>query len=224
MTPARLEAVRARIAAACAAAGRGPEAVTLVAVSKTFPAEAVRAAYALGLRDFGENYAQELRLKAEALRDLALRWHFVGHLQRNKVGPVAAWASVVHAVDSVPIAAALGRRVAQAGRSVRVLVQVDLTGAEGRSGCAPEALPAVLDAVRAEGSLTLSGLMTLPPHTEDPRGARAFFDALAALRERHGGPSALPELSMGMTHDLEVAIEAGATMVRVGTGLFGHRG
>jgi pyridoxal phosphate enzyme (YggS family) len=215
--------VRDRIAAACARAGRSPEAVTLVAVSKTWPAEAVRAAYALGLWDLGENYAQELARKASALGELPVRWHFVGHLQRNKVGPVATVAAVVHTVDTATVAAALGRRARELGRVVRALVQVDLTGAPGRSGCAPEALGGVLDAVRAEPALRLVGLMTLPPHTEDPSGARPFFSALAALRERHGGPVALPELSMGMTHDLEVAIEAGATLVRVGTAIFGER-
>jgi len=227
--------VRERIARAAVAAGRDPAEIRLVGASKQQPPEAVRAAHAAGLRDFGENYVQELERKARALADLPdLRWHLIGHLQRNKARHVVTVASVVQAVDSVRLAEELGRRAAahplpesrrlrpDEGRLV-VLVEVNVGGEADKSGCEPEALGEVLDAVESQAALRLAGLMTMPPHTEDPAGARPYFDQLVALRDRHGGTRRLPELSMGMTHDLEHAVAAGATMVRVGTALFGSR-
>jgi pyridoxal phosphate enzyme (YggS family) len=221
---ARLVAVRARIEAAAQAAGRA--APRLVAVSKTKPASMIRAAYAAGQRDFGENYVQELAQKAEELRDLAdLRWHFIGHLQRNKAKLAARLAHAVHTVDSARLAAALGKHAAEGPRegTLAVLVEVNVGGEGQKSGCALHELAAVLEAVEREPSLRAVGLMTVPPHTEDPAGARPYFDHLRALRDEHGGAARLPELSMGMTHDLEQAVLAGATLVRIGTAIFGER-
>ena len=221
---ARLAAVQARIARAAEAAGRDPRSVALLAVTKTWPAEVVRAAYDLGLRDFGENYAGELAEKAEALRHLdGLRWHFIGHLQRNKARGVAAVAYAVQSVDSVRLAEALGARAAEQGRLLEAWVQVNVGGEAQKSGCAPEEAAAVVDAVASQPGLRLAGLMTVPPHTDDPAGAAPYFAALVALREALGGAARLPGLSMGMTHDLEVAVAAGATVVRVGSALFGAR-
>ncbi len=233
---ARIAEVKARVAAAAARAGRAPDEITLVAVSKHMPAALVREAHAAGLRDFGENYVQELVGKARELSDLAdLRWHLIGHLQRNKARQVVSVVSAVDTVDSVALAAELGRRAAPCpvpparrlpaaadGRLV-VLVEVNVGGEDAKSGCAPEELGAVLEAVEREPSLALRGLMTVPPFTEDPSAARPYFVRLVELQQVHGGRSRLPELSMGMSHDLEVAIAAGATQVRVGTALFGER-
>jgi len=232
----RISEVKARIAAAAARAGRAPEAVTLVAVSKHMPPALVREAHAAGLRDFGENYVQELVGKASELSDLTeLRWHLIGHLQRNKARQVVSVASAVATVDSVALAAELGRRAAACpvpparrlpaaadGRLV-VLVEVNVGGEDAKSGCAPGELGAILEAVEREPCLALRGLMTVPPFTEDPNAARPHFERLVELQQTHGGGSRLPELSMGMSHDLEAAIAAGATQVRVGTALFGER-
>jgi pyridoxal phosphate enzyme (YggS family) len=219
----RLRAVRERIAVAEGRCGR-TGAVTLIAVSKTKPAAAVREAYLAGQRDFGENYVQELVKKAEELADLQdLRWHFIGHLQRNKAKVVCRIASTVHTVDSSRLAEELGKRALDSAVHPRVLVEVNVGGEAQKSGCRPEELTDVLSAIAAHSSLSLAGLMTVPPHTDDPEGARPYFEALAALRREHG-VTRLPELSMGMTHDLEQAVEAGATLVRVGTAIFGERG
>lgn len=217
----RLEAVRARIDAACARAGREPGSVALVAVSKTQPAEAVRAAYLAGQRVFGENYVQELAEKSKSLADLAeLRWHFIGHLQRNKAKDVAAVARCVETVDSPRLAEALAKRATPGAPPLEVMLQVNVGGEAQKSGCAPAELPALIDAVRAQPSLSLRGLMTVPPLGEAPEASRPHFRALRELAGRHG----LRELSMGMSADLEVAIEEGATTVRVGTAIFGSRG
>jgi PLP dependent protein len=223
--PAALAAVRARIDAAARACGRYPADITLVAVSKLQPEAMIRAAYACGQRDFGENYVQELVSKREALADLPdLRWHLIGHLQRNKAKYVAPFVHLAHTVDDRDLGAELGRRARSAGRALDALVQVNVGGEAQKSGCAPGDLAALLRDLAAVEGLRVRGLMTVPPHTDDPAGAQPFFDALRALRDAHGGPEALPTLSMGMTHDLEVAVAAGATLVRVGTAIFGARG
>lgn len=223
--PAALAAVRARIAAAALACGRDPDEVTLVAVSKLQPEALIRAAYACGQRDFGENYVQELVSKREALADLAeIRWHLIGHLQRNKAKHVAPFVHVAHTVDDLDLGAELGRRAKSAGRVIDALVQVNVGGEAQKSGCAPGDLAALLRGLAGVEGLRVRGLMTVPPHTDDPAGAAPFFDALRALRDAHGGAGALPTLSMGMTHDLEVAVASGATVVRVGTAIFGARG
>lgn len=219
-----LAAVRARISAACDRAGRDPSSVRLVAVTKTWSAEVVRAAYAAGLRDFGENYAQEFALKAAELADLdGLRWHFIGHLQTNKARMIVPVVSAVHSIDSAKLAAELGRRAEVAKRVIDAYAQVNVSGEASKSGCEPAELAAVLAAIEASPSLRLRGLMTVPPASEDANEAAPVFRALVALRDAMGGAARLPELSMGMTHDLEVAIACGATVVRVGSALFGAR-
>ena len=222
---ANLRAVRARIDAAARAAGRDPSSVALLAVSKTWPAEAVRALAARGQREFGENRAQELLGKAGELTDLPLRWHFIGQLQRNKAAAVARLGAVVHTVDRESLARALDRAGQEAERPVDVLVQVDLGGAAGelaaRGGAAPDDLPRLTELVAGCPGLRLRGLMAVAPRGEDPAPAFARLGALAA-RVRAAHPGAV-ELSAGMSGDLEAAVAAGATVVRVGTALFGDR-
>jgi PLP dependent protein len=222
---ARLEEVRARIRRAAVDAGRDASHVKLVAVSKTKGPEAVREAYAAGQRAFGENYAQELASKAEALADLLdVEWHFIGHLQTNKARIAAQYAQFVHTVDSEALARELGKRAARGARNMPlpVLIEVSLGGGPQKPGAAPGEIAEVMRAVQAQESLALRGLMTVPP----PGGgaiARQVFETLCTLRNLHGGAAVLPELSMGMTGDLEVAVACGATLVRVGTAIFGTR-
>ena len=222
-----LRGVRERIAAAARAAGRDPASVALVAVSKTWPADDVRALAGLGQRDFGENRAQELIAKAAELSGLPVRWHFVGQLQRNKAAAVARLGAVVHSVDRPSLAGVLDRAGQQTARAVEVLLQVDLGhgyAAEAnapRGGAAPEEIPGLADAVAAAPGLRLRGLMAVAPRGEDPASAFGRLATVAA-RVRADHPEAV-ELSAGMSGDLEAAIAAGATIVRVGTALFGHR-
>jgi pyridoxal phosphate enzyme (YggS family) len=222
-----LARVRDRITRAAAASGRDPASVRLIAVSKTKPASAVREAYDAGQRDFGENYAQELVQKAEELADLHdLRWHFIGHLQSNKARFVAKVANVVHTIDGRSLARELGKRAANEGRGTTreklpVLVEVNVGGEPQKHGATAAALGEVLAAVEAEPALSLNGLMTMPPN--DLEAARRVFEALRSLQEAHGGSARLAELSMGMSDDLEIAIACGATLVRVGTAIFGSR-
>lgn len=211
-----LDEVRARIAIAAARAGRRPDDVTLVAVSKTKPVEAIRAAYALGQRIFGENYVQELEEKRHALRDLPdLELHFIGHLQRNKVKVAVDCADVVATVDSERLLLEVAKR---APRPTRILLQVNVAREPQKGGCDPEELPALVTLARQHPTLLVDGLMTIPP-AGSAEEARPFFRALRALRDAHG----LRVLSMGMSEDLEVAIEEGATHVRVGSAIFGAR-
>jgi hypothetical protein len=223
----RVLAVRDRIARAAERASRAPAEVTLVAVSKTHPAEAVRAAWSAGIRDFGENRVQEAEPKIAATADLAgVRWHLVGHLQSNKARRAAALFEVVQSVDSLDLARRLSRAAAEAGRTLRALVQVDLAGEETKFGLPERELVPTLEALQGAEGLRLEGLMLLPPLFEDPEGARPFFRRLRQLRDeaRAAGLLAGGELSMGMSHDLEPAVEEGATVVRVGTAIFGERG
>jgi hypothetical protein len=225
-TPAeRLAAVRSRIAAAARAAGRDPGSVALLAVSKTWPADDVRTLAALGQTAFGENRAQELTAKAAELAGLPLEWHFVGQLQRNKAAAVARTGAVVHSVDRAALARALARVGEETGRPVGVFVQVDLGGAEGelaeRGGAAPGDVPRLADEVAGLTGVRLRGLMAVAPRGEEPGPAFARLAALAR-RVRADHPEAA-ELSAGMSGDLEEAIAAGATLVRVGTALFGSR-
>jgi PLP dependent protein len=214
-----LEQVRARIARAAARAGRPPGSVQLVAVSKTKPPEQIREAYAAGQRLFGENYAQELRDKARALADLAdLKLHFIGGLQRNKAKYVAPVASMFEALDDLELASELDLRAAAAGRRLPVLVEVNLGEAQ-KGGVPEQALPAFARALAPLSHLSLEGLMCIPPAAEDPEAARPYFRRTAALARGLG----LATLSMGMSADFEVAIEEGATLVRVGTAIFGER-
>ena len=235
----RLIEVKNRITAAAVRADRDPKTIRLVAVSKRQPAEAIRVAYQLGQRDFGENYVQELERKAEQLADLpALRLHLIGHLQRNKVKTVVPLASVIHTVDSIELATEIAKRAAQrevpepkqfqtegfsASGSLPLLVEVNVGGEQQKSGCEPGELPALLDAIDALEHVQLVGLMTVPPFTDEAEQSQPYFAQLVALRAANGGARRLPELSMGMTLDLEYAIQAGATIVRVGTAIFGER-
>jgi len=210
-------AVLERVRAAAARAGRPESSVEVVAVSKLQPLEALRAAYAAGARAFGENYAQELRDKAEALSDLAgLRWHAIGPLQTNKARYVARSAQVFHALDRLEVAQELSRR--RTGAPLAVYVEVNVAGEASKSGVTPPALGPLLDSVRSLPGLQLVGLMTMPP-LAPPDEIRPHFRALAALAREHD----LPGLSMGSTQDFEAAIEEGATVVRVGTAIFGER-
>ena len=220
-----LRAVRARIEAAARAAGRDPASGALLAISKTWPAEEVRALAALGQQDFGENRAQELLDKSARLSDLPLRWHFVGQLQRNKAAAVARLGAVVHSVDRESLARVLDRAGQERDRPVPVFVQVDLGGPQGelgaRGGATPDDVPALADLVADAAGLSLRGLMAVAPRGAEPAPA---FERLAALaaRVRADHPEAV-DLSAGMSGDLEAAIASGATMVRVGTALFGDR-
>jgi len=211
-----LAAVRERIARAADRAHRDPAGITLLAVTKVFPADAIRAAHALGLREFGENYVQEFEGKAPEVSALdGARFHLIGHLQSNKSARAAELFQVLQTVDS----AKLARRLDAAGHKLDVMIEVKLSDEEAKSGVAPEELQPVIDAVRGSANLKLRGLMTMPPWSEDPEAPRPIFRRLRELAAQHG----LSELSMGMSNDLETAIEEGSTCVRVGTALFGKR-
>lgn len=209
--------MRERIERAAQRAGRKPEAVTLLAVTKVFPVETLLEAYALGMREFGENYVQEFERKYPRTQECeGARFHLIGHLQSNKARKAAEMFDVVQTVDS----AKLARRLAEAAeRPMEVMIEVKLSEEESKHGAAPEELGGLVEAIRAEPKLRLTGLMTMPPWSEDAETARPYFRRLRELAERYG----LEKLSMGMSHDLEVAIEEGSTMVRVGTALFGSR-
>lgn len=221
----RLADVRARIARAAGRAGRDPAAVRLVAVSKTFPAEYIRAAADAGQVDFGENKVQEALQKMDATAGLPIRWHLVGHLQSNKAKKAGARFDVVHSIDDAALVPKLDEGAA--GRRIELLVQVDLAGEATKFGAAEEQLLPIFRAAESCRSAHIVGLMLIPPAVDDPEQARPFFRALRAVRERllAQGVEAtrLTELSMGMSHDFEVAIEEGATLVRVGTAIFGTR-
>lgn len=218
----RLAAVQARIAAACERAGRDPASVTLVGVSKTHPVEAVVEAVAAGLLDLGENRAQELVPKAEGAAALGvkLHWHFIGHLQRNKVREVAPHIAALHSLDSERLATDLERQLAALGASpLPCYIEVNVAGEASKQGIAPEAVPALLAHARACAHLEVVGLMTVAPETHDAETVRPVFQRLRTLASEHG----LAGLSMGMSGDYLVAIEEGATSVRVGTAIFGPR-
>lgn len=217
---ANAAAVRDRIAAAAARSGRDAAAVTLIAVTKTFPVGVCEAALAAGLADLGENYVKELREKATALPDA--RWHYLGPVQTHTTNVVADRASLVHGLGSVRAAQRLARRSADAGHRLPALIQVDFT--RERSGVGPDEVEDFLGRIGDLEGLEVRGLMTLPPLTPDAEGARPFFRSLRDLRDRLvAAYPGLVELSMGMSLDYEVAVEEGATMVRVGTALFGER-
>jgi len=222
---ARLTAVRERIARAARRAERNPAAVRLVLASKTQPPEAIRAAYAAGAREFGENYVQEAVAKQDALADLEdledVRWHLIGHLQTNKARDAVNRFALIHSLDSARLASALGR--ARPAPRVPVLIEVNAAGEASKSGVAPAEVERLIEAARA--TVEILGLMTIPPPATDPERSRSHFAALRAMRDRLAAATglALSELSMGMTDDFEVAIEEGATIVRVGRAIFGER-
>jgi PLP dependent protein len=222
----RLAAVRDRIAAAAGRAKRDPASIRLVAVSKTFPSDYIRAAADAGQVDFGENRVQEALRKIDEAADLAVRWHLVGHLQSNKTKKVGRF-DVIHSIDDVALLRAVDGVAEAAGRRIDLLVQIDLAGEVTKHGAREEELRAIFDAAASARSVKVVGLMLLPPAVEDPQLARPYFRELRDVRRRllDGGvdPAMLRELSMGMSHDFEVAVEEGATMVRVGTAIFGVR-
>lgn len=226
MTPisANLQAVRARIAAACKAVGRAPQTVALLAVSKTWPAADVREAAAAGQRAFGENYVQEGVEKIAALADAGLEWHFIGPLQSNKTRPVAEHFAWVHTIDRLKIAERLSAQRPEHLPPLQVCVQVNVSGEASKSGIAPAAAADLAHAVAALPGLRLRGLMAIPEPTEDRRRLAQQFAGLRALYEQLNAQGlALDTLSMGMSDDLEIAIAEGATLVRVGTAIFGAR-
>lgn len=224
---ASLHAVRSRIDAAARRAGRDPGDVTLVAVSKTFGPERVRAAWHAGQRDFGENKVQEALQKIAALADMEMRWHLIGHLQSNKAKKAAGSFACIQSVDSVDLLHRLDRAAEDAGAAPDVLVQVDLAGEDTKFGAPADEARRIVEAALGARAVRLAGLMVLPPWSEDQERTRPWFVRLRELRDAWvaGGVSAaaLRHLSMGMSHDFEAAVEEGATIVRVGTAIFGKR-
>jgi PLP dependent protein len=219
----RLLRVQERIRLAAGRAGREAASITLVAVSKTVPVEVIREALAAGVMILGENRVQEARDKIAALSGRAT-WHLVGHLQTNKAKLAVQLFDLIHSLDSPRLAEALDRSAEQAGRVVRCLVEVNLGGEESKSGTTEEGVRPLLEAAARLTHLRIEGLMTIPPLLPDPEQVRPFFRRLRNLRDKLAGEGfRLTELSMGMTHDFEVAIEEGATMVRIGTAIFGPR-
>ncbi|MGA2422801.1 MAG: YggS family pyridoxal phosphate-dependent enzyme [Terriglobales bacterium] len=222
--------VQERIAAAARSANRNPDEITLMAVTKTFPPDRIREAYAAGLRVFGENRVQEFAEKATTLRDLHdVEWHLIGHLQTNKAAKAAELFDAVDSVDSVRMAEKLNAAAESSGKTLSVLIEINVGGERAKSGVAPdsEALEQILQGAPRLRNLKIRGLMTVPPFTEDPEGSRPYFRQLRQIRDSIAARK-LPQvgmevLSMGMSHDFEVAIEEGATCVRVGTAIFGER-
>jgi pyridoxal phosphate enzyme (YggS family) len=222
---ANLEGIREKISRAASRSGRPADAITLVAVSKTFPADAIRAAYQLGLRHFGENRVQEWESKQPQLADLAATWHLIGHLQSNKARRAANLFHRVDSLDSPGLAQKLNAAAAAERKRLQLLIEVHLGGEETKSGVAEADLPALAESVAALQHIELLGLMTIPPYSDEPDRVRPYFQKLRELRDSTSGRigKPLPVLSMGMSHDFEIAIEEGATEVRIGTALFGGR-
>ncbi|CAI3810388.1 Pyridoxal phosphate homeostasis protein [Pseudomonas sp. MM221] len=216
-----LSAISARIASAAQAAGRDPASVQLLAVSKTKPASAIREVHAAGVRDVGENYLQEALTKQQALSDLPLIWHFIGPIQSNKTKAIAEHFDWVHSVDRLKIAQRLSEQRPAGLAPLNLCLQVNVSGEDSKSGCAPADLPALAKAVAGLPNLRLRGLMAIPEPTDDRAAQEAAFARLRQLQESLG--LGLDTLSMGMSHDLEAAIAQGATWVRIGTALFGAR-
>lgn len=220
----RLESIRARITAACRVSDRDPADVELVAVSKMQPSSAIRALYDCGHRSFGENYVQDLLPKAESLPD-DIRWHFIGHLQRNKIRFILPHVAMIHGVDSLRLAAELDKQATAMGRRLDLLLQVNVSHEESKHGIDPSDALELTRGFKSFDAVALRGLMAIAADVDDPEVVRPQFRHLREIRDRcaeeYGAP--LPHLSMGMTGDFEVAIEEGATLVRIGTALFGER-
>jgi pyridoxal phosphate enzyme (YggS family) len=223
-----LAAIREKIKAACVRAGRDPSSVKLVGVTKTVPVERIREGIEAGIEILGENYIQEAKIKKEALAGLPVSWHCIGHLQTNKAKTAIECCDWIETLDRWAIATELNRRAEGAGKKVPVLIQVNIGGEETKSGVRPDELSSFFKLARGLEALDVRGLMALPPFFDQPDRARPYFrqmrELLEKLRHEAPGPEKLVELSMGMSGDFEVAIEEGATLVRIGTALFGHRG
>jgi PLP dependent protein len=216
--------VREQIQQAELQAGRAVGSVQLLAVSKLHPVSSIREAYEAGQREFGENYVQELQEKRQALRDLPdLRFHLIGHLQSNKVKIALECADVIQTIDSIKIIESLGKRAGLEEKNLPIMIEINIGQESQKHGASPDSLPELMAEIAKHSRLQLRGLMTVPPHTDDPEGARPYLAALRTLREQNGGEQLLPELSMGMSHDMQVAVSEGATMVRIGTAIFGAR-
>jgi len=238
MLSERLKMIRERIAAAARRSGRSPDEITLVAVSKGQPAEKIREAIEAGQRDFGENYAQELsehmnHVGARFPRPggetppLQVNWHFIGHLQRNKVKTVLPQVSLIHSVDSLPLAQEIDKRAATLERMTPILLEVNLGNEDSKTGLSPHAVEPLVREISNLAHIDLRGLMVVPPFMDDPEKTRPLFRRLREIRDAINAQNVykrrLSGLSMGMTHDFECAVEEGATIVRVGRGLFGER-
>lgn len=222
-----LEKVRARMTTAAQNCGRRPDSVKLVAVSKTVTVDKIREGIVSGAIDLGENYVQEARKKIETLVDQPLTWHFIGHLQSNKAKYAARLFDLIHSVDSLKLAKALDKEAGKAGKVQPILIQVNIAGEETKSGVSEEGAIALVQQVSRLKNLSIRGLMTMPPYFNAPEKVRPFFRRLRQLRDRIAAMNlpgvSMEELSMGMTGDFEAAIEEGATMVRIGTAIFGER-
>lgn len=224
MVDENVQRIRQQIGAACDRSGRSPEEVTLVAVTKTFGSGSVRDALAAGVRDIGENYIQELSGKHEELSRQDIRWHFIGHLQSNKVRIIAPWIHCIHSVDSIALGKEVAKHAEKSGRTVSVLIEVNTSGESTKFGVSPDSALSLAQQLYELKSLSVDGLMTIGPFLPDPEASRPSFRQLADLKSgivKAGIP--MTQLSMGMTNDFEVAIEEGATLVRIGTAIFGKR-
>lgn len=224
---ANLETIRKRMAAACDRSGRSLSQVRLIGVTKTVALERIREGVRAGIETLGENYVQEAQKKIGALADLSVSWHFIGHLQSNKAKFAAGLFDLIHTVDRVSLARELNKAGEKLNRKIAILLQVNIGDESTKSGVSPLELETLYGEVSRLEALEVRGLMTLPPYLEDPEAVRPFFrkmrEMLERLRDRADVPEGLRELSMGMSHDFEAAIEEGATMIRVGTALFGVR-
>ncbi|MDI3473206.1 MAG: dependent protein [Thermotogaceae bacterium] len=220
-----IERVLEKIKKSAEKVGRNPDEITLVAVSKNMPTEAIKIAYEAGLRIFGENRAQEAREKVESLKDLDIKWHFIGRLQRNKVKYVVNFSELVHSVDSFELLLEIDKRARKISKVQNILLEVNISGEETKAGLNPDAIDDIVEKALKLENIKLRGFMTMAPFVEDPEEVRWVFKSLRELRDRISQKYNLKnlELSMGMSNDFEVAIEEGATMVRIGTAIFGRR-
>ncbi|HZY09765.1 MAG TPA: YggS family pyridoxal phosphate-dependent enzyme [Bacteroidota bacterium] len=216
--------IQERVNQACSRVQRKREEITVLAVTKSFSIDVIREALVLGIYDFGENFVQELRNKRENLQSEKIRWHFIGHLQSNKVKFIVPWIHLIHSVDSMNLAQEISTRANQIGRKIDVLLEVNATGEKSKYGMSPNEVPTFIKSLSHLSNINVQGLMTMGPLSPDPEESRSSFRILRRLKDdlyRDGIP--LQHLSMGMTNDFEVAIEEGATIVRIGTALFGKR-
>jgi pyridoxal phosphate enzyme (YggS family) len=224
---ARIEAIRQRIAQAAHRCGRRPETIRLVAVTKTVEASRIQEAVDAGARIVGENYIQEARDKHRTLQDVAVSWHFIGHLQANKAKYAVEFFDLIHSVDSLKLAQALNRQAAKLGKVQSVLIQVNVAGEASKFGVSPDGVGPLVAAIAPLSNVSVQGLMTMPPFFDQPERVRPFFAQLRQIAQQlenaHIPGLSMRELSMGMTGDFEVAVEEGATLVRIGTAIFGQR-
>jgi pyridoxal phosphate enzyme (YggS family) len=224
MVSENVQNIRKRIAVACARVGRRPEEVTLIAVTKTFDAEKVREVAHAGVADVGENYVQELIEKQQRLVGEQIRWHFIGHLQSNKVKSIVGTVHAIHSVDSLSLGREISLRAERVGRNIEILLEVNTSGESSKFGLSPEKAPALVKQIMQLSNIHLSGLMTIGPFLPDAEQSRPAFRTLRSVQQALASDGiVLPHLSMGMTNDFEVAIEEGSTMVRIGTAIFGSR-